>query len=281
MFKSDIPTEELTDTHKKTAWNARGKSYFCFLIVLFLMAVAIVLVVMALVNSAEQKNSLPQGFVYLKDVDPTIIQSVRYSGSENFVARPVQGYKSETIIFSQAAAIALKNVQTALRSEGFSLVVYDAYRPQQAVDSFIAWSQDLSDQANKALYYPTVNKADVFKLGYVAKKSGHTRGSTVDLSMISLNNSFHSVKVSHRPLQNGEIIPFLDDGTLDMGSSFDLFHEVSHHDTPLVGSKATEQRNHLRNVMKQYGFKEYSEEWWHYTLKNEPFPDTYFDFPVQ
>jgi D-alanyl-D-alanine dipeptidase len=115
----------------------------------------------------------------------------------------------------------------------------------------------------------------------VAKKCGHSRGSTVDLSLLPLNSSIQPIVVSHRNLLNGEKIPFLDDGSLDMGSSFDLFHEVSHHDTPLVDASVTEKRNLLRHAMKECGFKEYANEWWHYVLKSEPYPDTYFDFIVQ
>lgn len=226
------------------------------------------------------KSSLPDGFVYLKNVDPSIVQNVMYAGPDNFMGRPVRGYETNTIILTSFAAEALKMVQKELQDHSYSLVVYDAYRPQQAVDSFIEWSQDPSDQINKPLYYPTINKADVFDLGYIAKRSGHSRGSTVDLSIMPLKSSIHKPVVSHRKLTNGEMIPYLDDGSEDMGSSVDLMHEASYHDTSLIDKVFVDRRNFFRNVMKKNGFKEYPKEWWHYTLEKEPFPDTYFNFPV-
>lgn len=223
----------------------------------------------------------PSEFVYLHEIDPTIVQSVRYCGFENFLGRPAPGYKKPKIILTRSAAEALKNVQKVMQSKGYSLIVYDGYRPQHTVDAWVLWSQVSSDQVAKELYYPTITKTEAFRLGYIAKKSAHSRGSTVDLSLIRLGKQFHPTVLSHRKLPNGEEIPFLDDGSVDMGSSFDLFHEVSHHDSPLVNKNATEKRNFLRRTMLQNGFKEFSTEWWHYTLEKEPFPGTYFNFPIR
>ena len=161
------------------------------------------------------------------------------------------------------------------------MVVYDGYRPQCAVNEFMRWSKDEADHVAKELYYPTVNKKDVFKLGYVAERSGHSRGSTFDLTLIRQDQQLKPIKAGKHTLQNGEVIPFLDDNTIDMGSSFDLFHETSHHDSDLVIEEQTANRNLLRRAMKQSGFKEYKAEWWHYTLADEPYPDTYFDFVKQ
>lgn len=226
-------------------------------------------------------NGLPEDFVYLKDIDESIIESPRYVGKNNFLGRTVPGYYIPKLILTRPAAQALKKVQTELRAQGYSLVVYDTYRPQRAVDAFMAWSKDALDQAGKAFYYPTINKLDAFKLGYIAEKSGHTRGSTADLTIIKLGKKPHAIVFSKKKLLNGEEVPFLDDGTIDMGTSFDLFHEASHHDSLLVSENATKMRNFLRSVMVKHGFEPIKEEWWHYTLVNEPFPDTYFDFVVK
>jgi len=224
--------------------------------------------------------ALPKGFVYLKDIDPTIIENLRYYSNENFMGRKIDGYKSGKVILTKQAAEAISNVQKVLLKDGYSLVIYDAYRPQRAVDSFVQWGADIDDQGEKEKYYPAINKADVFELGYVAVKSSHTRGSTVDLTIIKTNDSLKAIEIKKRQLKDESWIPFLDDGTVDMGSSFDLFGEASHHDSNLIGSQFLIMRNYLRETMKKYGFNEYKEEWWHYTLKDEPFPDTYFDFEI-
>ncbi len=231
-------------------------------------------------NMSEYQDATSNGFVRLQDIDPTIIQSVRYAQGENFMGRPVDGYNAPIILLTRPAAEALAKVQADLAHHGYSLVVYDGYRPQQAVEAFWSWSQDQDDEVAKPWYYPTISKSEAIERGYIGRKSAHSRGSTVDLTIIELGKNVHRVMVSHRPLANGDIIPFLDDGTVDMGSSFDLLHEASHHDSPLVDSTDTAKRNVLREIMKRHGFIEYSKEWWHYTLENEPYPDTYFNFVI-
>jgi D-alanyl-D-alanine dipeptidase len=225
--------------------------------------------------------ALPSGFVYLSDIDHTIIQNLRYFTEENFVGERVNGYKSNKVILTSEAAEALSHVQKELLKKGYSLVVYDAYRPERAVKHFISWGRDLADQKEKQKYYPKINKNDCFKFGYIASRSSHSRGSTVDVTIIKLNNSLENIKVTNRNLTNGETIPYLDDGTVDMGSSFDLFHEASHHNSNIIENKFLKQRNWLREIMKKNGFNDYPEEWWHYTLSKEPFPDTYFDFEIE
>lgn len=224
---------------------------------------------------------LPGGFVYLKEIEPTIIENLRYYSSENFIGRKLDGYEKNCVILSEGAAKALSNVQQDLLKDGYSLVVYDAYRPQKTVDLFIRWSKDFRDQSQKEKYYPNIDKKDLFKLGYIAEKSGHSRGSTVDLTIIKLNNTLKSVVLEKRKLKNGSIVTYLDDGTVDMGSSFDLFDIASHHDSEAIDQKYLKLRNYLRSVMEKNGFNGYQEEWWHYTLKNEPFTDTYFNFSVE
>jgi len=233
----------------------------------------------ALTDEARAK-----GFVYLHEVDPTIRTSVRYHSSENFVGGPINGYNKPVIILTRQAAEALKKVQASIKKDGYSLVVYDAYRPQQAVDNFIQWSET-RDQRKKTQYYPRINKADAFKLGYVAKRSGHSRGSTVDLTIIEDHKNIHAINVHQRTLNDGFTITILDDGTVDMGSSFDLFDVASHTENDLIAEKYKPFRRYLKQVMEQHGFKNYSQEWWHFTLQNEPFPadqdSSYHNFPVE
>jgi len=226
-----------------------------------------------------------KGFVYLSEVDSTILVSLRYNTNENFVGKPVDGYKKSVVIVTKPTAEALKQVNDELKKDGYRLVVYDAYRPQRAVNHFMRWSLDIKDQPKKAQYYPRVDKAKVFELGYVAKKSGHSRGSTVDLTIIKDGQSLHEIKEEERTLADGYVIKFLDDGTVDMGSSFDLFDTASHFENYLVKNKYKTLRTYLTNLMSKHGFKGYENEWWHFTLKNEPFPadkaESYFDFEIE
>lgn len=226
-----------------------------------------------------------KGFVYLHEVDPTIIESPRYATAENFVGKPLPGYTCSRIVMTLQAAQALKKVQAAVRQAGYSLVVWDAYRPQKAVDCFMQWSKDINDQTKKNSYYPQINKADVFKLGYVGRRSGHSRGSTVDLTLIKMSKQLHAVKHKQCTLTNGQQMAFLDDGTLNMGSSFDMFDTVSHTYTDLIAATYTRRRLYLRSVMQQHGFRPYDKEWWHFTLINEPYPAdqdaSYFNFAIE
>ena len=235
--------------------------------------------------SALSDQERAKGFVYLSEVDPTIQVSLRYFGSENFVGRPVDGYQKSVVIMTKSAAEALKKVQAEVQKDGYSLVVYDAYRPQRAVNHFMRWGKEISDQSKKTFYYPRVNKSDVFELGYVLNRSGHSRGSTVDLTLIRNKSKLHKVEARDRILRDGYKIQFLDDGTVDMGSSFDLFDTVSHYENDLIGEKYQKLRTYLKTVMEKHGFKGVSKEWWHFTLRNEPFPasqdSSYFDFLIE
>jgi zinc D-Ala-D-Ala dipeptidase len=228
------------------------------------------------------KKKLPDGFVYLAEVDPTIQICVRYAGEDNFVGSPVVGYCKPVLIMTQAAAEALKKVQAKVRKDGYSLLVYDAYRPQKAVAFFVDWSCDWQDQVMKKWFYPRVDKKKLFALGYIAEKSGHSRGSTVDLTLIELGKQVQPICFTERTMADGKtVLPFLDDGTVDMGSSFDLFDEVSHYQNNVVSQPQKQCRSYLEKRMKEGGFKSYAEEWWHFTLNNEPFPNTYFNFDIE
>lgn len=223
-------------------------------------------------------SQMPHDFVKLSDIDPSIVQSIRYKSAENFLGRPVLGYRVPEAFMTKPAALALKETNAALRKKGYALVVYDAYRPQRAVNAFVAWSKTKGDEVAKALYYPTVPKAQLFALGYLAEQSGHSRGSTVDVTLVSLTKKLKPITVHTRLLKNGETIPFLDDNTVDMGSSFDLFHSVSRPDSPWITAEESHLRELLSNTMREHGFQGIEEEWWHFTLVKEPYPNTYFDF---
>ena len=224
-------------------------------------------------------------FVYLAEVDPTILVSLRYISNENFLGTPVDGYKKPAVILTKQAAQALKKVQEDVKKDGYSLVIYDAYRPQQAVDHFVRWSENANDQLKKEYYFPRVDKAKVFELGYVGKRSGHSRGSTVDLTLIEYGKALHKVQATKRTLLDGFKIQFLDDGTVDMGSSFDLFDPASHFENNLIEETFKKRRAYLKDVMEKHVFKNYANEWWHFTLKNEPHPadqdSSYFNFTIE
>ncbi len=210
-------------------------------------------------NFGISHAQIPGGFVYLHESIPGIEQEVRYAGSHNFTGKPVKGYHKEKIILSKPAAKALKKVQQELDEKGYTLKVFDAYRPQQAVNSFMVWAKKPEDTLAKAEFYPEIDKKDLFQLGYIASKSGHTRGSAIDLTIIDKKTGKE----------------------LDMGSPYDFFGKISHHDTDQITEEQKHNREFLKNLMLKHGFNPYPEEWWHYSLKNEPYPDTYFDFPVE
>lgn len=209
--------------------------------------------------AASQESALPPGFVDLAQAVPEMALEVRYAGSHNFIGTPIDGYLRPRVVLTHLAARALAKAQEELRPFGFGLKVFDGYRPQRAVDHFVRWSRDPADQKMKAEFYPRVEKDKLFELGYIAEKSGHSRGSTVDLTLIALG----------------------DGSELDMGSPYDLFDPISWPDSPSVSPAQRAHRLLLREVMLRAGFRPYAQEWWHFTLENEPFPGTYFDFPLE
>src|SRR3990167_7352767 len=229
---------------------------------------------------APRRVSLPDGFVYLDEIDSTIQSSLRYHSNNNFIGRPIDGYKASRVILTREAANALSKAQDRFKTDGYSIVIYDAVRPQTAVNNFMQWSKDPTDQMMKALFYPRINKEDVFKLGYVAAKSGHSRGSTVDISLLPLGTSLHEPTPQPRKLKDFEF-SYLEDGTVDTGSHFDLFDKASHYENDLISEEHQRLRRYIKGVMESCGFNNYAEEWWHFTLKDEPHPNTYFDFPIE
>lgn len=235
------------------------------------------------VAAPPQKDpKAPLDFVILSDIEPTILHDIRYFTPHNFVGVPIDGYLEPHCIILSDAAYALKKVQKKLRKRGYSLKVYDCFRPQRAVDHFIRWAEVEDDVKNKEEFYPTVNKADVFDLGYVAKKSGHSRGSTLDLTIVKLPPK------PQRPYVPGEKLvpcfaPYKErfpDNSIDMGTGYDCFNSLSHAADPRIVGQQRWNRDLLNSTMAEEGFEVYSEEWWHFTYKPELFPDTFFDFPV-
>tara|TARA_B100001142_G_scaffold67279_1_gene67059 strand:+ start:641 stop:1348 length:708 start_codon:yes stop_codon:yes gene_type:complete len=206
---------------------------------------------------------MAKGFVdissFSDDSIPAIEIEVRYHTNNNFVGKPIEGYDTAKIIMTFDAALAIRKVQEELVSNGIGLKIFDAYRPQRAVDHFMRWAADLNDEVMKNQYYPNVEKANLFRDGYISERSGHSRGSTVDLTLIELDH--------------GE--------ELDMGSPWDYFDPISWPSSNLVSVEQKENRNILRDVMLKNGFRPLPEEWWHFTLENEPYQETYFDFVIK
>ncbi|WP_409182833.1 D-Ala-D-Ala dipeptidase VanX [Amycolatopsis sp. VS8301801F10] len=198
------------------------------------------------------------GFAYLDEAAPGIRWDAKYATWDNFTGKPVDGYLANRIIGTEALCAALQSAQDKAATLGFGLLIWDGYRPQRAVDCFLRWAKQPEDGRTKHQHYPNLNRTEMFENGYVAAKSGHTRGSTVDLTLYYLDT--------------GELVP--------MGGGFDLMDVVSHHGAPGLPAAEAANRQHLRSVMEDCGFAAYEAEWWHYTLKDEPYPDTYFDFPV-
>lgn len=209
--------------------------------------------------SLAQEKELPKGFVYVKEYIPDIKLDIRYAGSNNFVGKPVKTYHKPVAILSKPAAEALKKVQKDLMQQDYCLKIFDAYRPQSAVNHFIEWARNPADTLNKARFYPEVAKKDLFELGYIASKSGHSRGSTIDLTIVDVKTGKE----------------------LAMGSTYDFFGNISHHNTDKITKEQKANRSLLKRTMIKNGFRPYPEEWWHYTLRDEPYPETYFNFPVQ
>ena len=218
----------------------------------------ILILTFATLFSLSNPLNIPDGFVYLKDIDNEITVDLKYYSKSNFTGKFVDGYYSNNAILTVQAATALINAQKDFKKLGFSLIIFDAYRPQSAVDFFVQWSKDINDTINKNVYYPNINKSELFDLGYIAYKSGHSRGSTVDVSLIDLSNNIQ----------------------IDMGSIYDFFGPESSTLYSNISEKQQYNRSLLNDIMLNNGFKNYSKEWWHFTLEDEPF-DKYFNFLVK
>ena len=200
----------------------------------------------------------PAGFVLLSDVVPDVIQEIRYFSTYNFVGERIDGYEQPCALLTREAAEALKKVSDDLKQQGYRLKIFDAYRPQKAVSHFVRWAENISDTRMKKYFYPEVDKRNLFSEGYIAEKSGHSRGSTLDLTLFDMET----------------------EKEVDMGGTFDHFGIESHPDYKKITEQQFKNRMILRDAMVKHGFKPLDTEWWHFTLKNEPYPNTYFTFPV-
>ncbi|WP_328846737.1 M15 family metallopeptidase [Streptomyces sp. NBC_00258] len=231
---------------------------------------------------AATEPKAPADFVALRTVDPTIIEEIRYFTPHNFVGERIDGYQQPLCILTRPAAEALHQAQQRLLRQGYSLKVYDCYRPQRSVDHFVRWAKDLEDQAMKGEFYPNVDKTRLFEDGYIAEKSGHSRGSTMDLTVVKLPAKPTRPYVPGEPLvpcfaPQGERFP---DNSVDMGTGYDCFDTLSHTLDPRIQGQQRAHRLLLKDTLEGLGFVNLAEEWWHFTYKPELYPDTYFDFPV-
>ncbi len=196
--------------------------------------------------------------MFVDELVPGIRWDAKYATWDNFTGKPVDGYLANRIVGTKRLCAALDKAQHRARSLGFGLLLWDGYRPQRAVDCFVRWSRQPEDGRTKQRHYPDIDRSDMFERGYVATLSGHSRGSTVDLTLYHLGT--------------GELA--------SMGGGHDLMDPLSHHGATGIGHLAERNREQLRSLMEDSGFSSYACEWWHYTLTDEPYPDTYFDFPI-
>lgn len=211
------------------------------------------------IHKEADLEPLPDGFCLLTDSIPDAVLDLRYCSTNNFVGVRIDGYEEPVALITKKAATALRKASDEFRKQGYKIKIYDAYRPQRAVDHFVRWSKDPSDTAMKSVFYPHIQKTTIFSRGYVARKSKHSRGSTVDMTLVDL--------------KTGQEI--------DMGGIFDYFGSTSRAISEQITPAQQQNRLLLRDVMIQNGFQPVQGEWWHFTLRNEPYPTTYFDFPVK
>ncbi|MGC4812917.1 M15 family metallopeptidase [Micromonospora sp. DT228] len=231
--------------------------------------------------SSSAAGRLP-GFVVLTDLDPRIHADIRYATAHNFVGRPIAGYPEPLCLLTRQAAESLRRVQDAALAGGHSLKVYDCYRPQPAVDDFVAWSKRPGEQQTKAEFYPDLAKDQLFAEGYIGAPTAHSRGSTMDLTLVDEPATSQPAYRSGQPLvactaPRGRRFA---DNSIDMGTGFDCFDSRAHTADPRISATARDNRRLLQRLMTDVGFVNYDREWWHYSLRDEPYPDTFFAAPV-
>ncbi|WP_433686198.1 M15 family metallopeptidase [Micromonospora carbonacea] len=224
----------------------------------------------------------PTGFVDLSDVDQTVVTDIRYATAHNFVGRPIAGYREPLCLLTRPAADALRRAQQAARATGHRLKVYDCYRPQRAVDDFVDWAGRPGEQKMKAEFYPDVAKSRLFADGYLGAPTAHSRGSTVDVTLVPDPPPGQPPYVPDAPLVacTAPVGERYADNGVDMGTGFDCFDPRAHTADRRITGAARDNRELLLRLMADAGFTNYPREWWHHRLADEPYPDTYFDFPV-
>jgi D-alanyl-D-alanine dipeptidase len=217
------------------------------------------LITISVFISSCTEKSFPDNFGYIDEYVPHAQIEARYATANNFTGKPVPGYKTERLVLTRQALRELVNAEREFRSLGYNVKIFDAYRPKRAVEHFVAWTKDEGDTIAKAIYYPFVDKQDLISKGYIAEQSSHSRGSTIDLTLVDA--------------ETGE--------ELDMGTPWDYFGKESQMDYDGLPKQQHDNRMLLKRVMEKYRFVPLPEEWWHFTLQNEPHPDEYFDFVVK
>lgn len=228
---------------------------------LLYMAAAILIITFSCLPAAAKTAAITDAsdFVVVSDQIPDVLQEIRYYSAYNFVGSHIDGYDEPLALMTRESVAALKNAAADFREKGYVIKIYDAYRPQRAVNHFMRWGNDVQDTKMKAYFYPTItNKADIVDLGYVARKSGHSRGSTLDMTIVNMKTG----------------------AEIDTGEHFDYFGERSHTEYTGITPQQQANRQFIKGIMEKNGFIGIDEEWWHFTLQNEPYPDTFFDFPV-
>lgn len=228
--------------------------------------------------SSAEDASMPDGFVYLRQVDATIAQDMRYAGADNFTGHMVPGYDAAECVLAASAARALSRVQADLKPMGFGLKVFDCYRPERAVRAFVEWAAAPEKAGSRRAYHPDVEKPALMS-GYIASRSGHSRGSTVDLTLIGLEGAPAKLPAPLACEHAGGSAGATSE--IDMGTPFDCFDPLSATRASGIGKSRKANRMRLVAAMKRHGFRNYSAEWWHFSFRPEPFPKRYFDFPIR
>ncbi len=260
---------------------------------ILLMLITIGVVMYGISGYADTTNkkvadiiSRPSRFVMVNGIIPSALFVMKYFAFDNFVGTKVDGYTDPVCFLTKEAAMALKAVYEDVRKRGYTLKIFDCYRPQRAVDHFVRWASNTKDQKHKLQYYPNEDKSQLIKKGYIAEKSGHSRGSTIDLTLAVPTQKQKEVESQTGFFAFIKSFFTMDDymydaKELDMGTRFDYFDTLSHTINSRITKKQQANRLLLKQVMEKYGFVNYDKEWWHYTLKDEPYPDTYFNFPLE
>ena len=249
----------------------------------FTLLIITVLIWPQFAHACNVSDKMPDAFVDIQKVIPEVILDIRYYSPHNFVGERVDGYLAPKCFLTKDATQALSNVRKDLAPYSLSLKIYDCYRPQRAVDHFVRWAKEAENTKTMREFYPTIDKRNLFKDGYIDSKSGHSRGSTLDLTIVpfpapaqeqySPGKEFHAC---YLPAEKR-----FSDNSIDMGTGFDCFHELSNTANVNIGRQQKINRLLLKSLMEKHGFRNYDKEWWHFTLKNEPYPDTYFDFVIE
>jgi len=244
------------------------------------MAFAAIVAAGCLANAAAQTPKLPAGFVYLRDIDPTIIQDMRYAGANNFVGRPLRGYQAGECVVKREVGALLKSVQEELALQNLSLKMFDCYRPTRAVADMVAWSRDGRETPAQKRYNPAFSKADLFRLGYIATHSGHSTGAALDLTLVDLkaDNSATFDPTKNYGDCTGNVNLRAPDGSVDMGTGYDCSDVKSHTAAKSITAAQRRWRERLVMVMARRGFVNYSKEWWHFSLPGAG--GQAYDFPI-